>query len=245
MFDPSASDTLQMDRRYTICANTTIQIGEPLEPGGVAYQNGDFPLFVFHPNFSVKCGESGSSINNCVLSGGADMLQTLRDNETLASVLPVLPQLVPGLPAYPTELPTGWMPSADNLRIEGLTFQGGKDLNDGFAHADVIFTGPGSNTTLTDCIFQNSDPSSPPSAGIMSLYYEEFHSDPDAGPYIDLTISECIFRVRSLCRMCVGGPPFVSTLSTCLTIHFILSCRTTTTSQRQSGQLSVLAPRIL
>jgi hypothetical protein len=198
IFDPSVD--VSVERIYTICPNTTIGVGEPVAPNTALYQNGDFALFVFNPNVHVRCGASGSSSNNCVLTGGADMLQTLRDRETLASVFPFLPTLVPGLSAYPTDLPSGWVPNVSNMTIRGLTFEDGNGPDDGFFHSVITLAGPGSDLLISDCIVRNSDESSPPSSAILSIYNKEFYTG--NGLYMDVTITDCVFEVSEM--MCLN-----------------------------------------
>lgn len=62
------------DVQVVLCPNNVFTIGN-LEDGGefFAVEDGTMPLIAF-PRVEYRCGEDGSSANNCVLQGGAIQL---------------------------------------------------------------------------------------------------------------------------------------------------------------------------
>ena len=53
---------------YTLCPNTVFEIGEP-DDNLFCCQNGDVPIYARSRSI-IRCGEDGSSNNNCTLKGG-------------------------------------------------------------------------------------------------------------------------------------------------------------------------------
>lgn len=55
------------NRRYTLCRDTTFNLGELTEDGEIV--DGD-AFLMLRPNVLYQCGQSGSRSNNCILKGG-------------------------------------------------------------------------------------------------------------------------------------------------------------------------------
>lgn len=189
---------VDMKRCYKVCAEQTIAIGVQV-PDSIPpiYNGGDYPLPLFNPNVYIQCGESGSSSENCVLSGGTDQFTTLFDKELLNQFIVFLPILLPDLPPL-GNLPDDFVPNTSNLVVKGLTFSnviGHTDDGSAFnaISAAVNLSSPGSNMLFQDCIWRTSDELNPPSAAISITYHDSVHTS--GSPYAGLTIKDSTFEV--------------------------------------------------
>lgn len=208
---------VDMKRCYKVCAEQTIAIGVQV-PDSIPpiYNGGDYPLPLFNPNVYIQCGESGSSSENCVLSGGTDQFTTLFDKELLNQFIVFLPILLPDLPPL-GNLPDDFVPNTSNLVVKGLTFSNAiGHTNDGSAFnaisAAVNLSSPGSNMLFEDCIWRTSDELNPPSAAISITYHDSVHTP--GSPYAGLTIKDSTFEVSGMIQLYVMPIGFVSILQT-------------------------------
>ena len=151
-----------------ICPGTTITIGVPTDATFSTFAGGDYPLSVLGDDTTIKCGDDGSSSNNCVLEGGFIQFATT----------PALAQ-APGLAI-----------TTNNLMVQGLTFKGQlQDLPIG-GEASVGLSAPGMNMVMDDVIFDGI-------SGNAVLFLEKNAiTPPEAFPPMSasLTIQNSVFR---------------------------------------------------
>eukprot|EP00563_Minutocellus_polymorphus_P006994 CAMPEP_0181033778 /NCGR_PEP_ID=MMETSP1070-20121207/7433_1 /TAXON_ID=265543 /ORGANISM="Minutocellus polymorphus, Strain NH13" /LENGTH=627 /DNA_ID=CAMNT_0023111217 /DNA_START=17 /DNA_END=1897 /DNA_ORIENTATION=- len=195
--------TVDMKRCYKMCPQQTIAIGVQV-PDSIPpiYNGGDYPLPLFNPNVHIQCGDSGSSSENCVLSGGTDQFTTLFDKELLNQFIVFLPILLPDLPPL-GDLPDDFVPNTSNLVVKGLTFENGIGATtEGGAFnamsAAVNLSSPGSNMLFEDCVWRNSDELNPPSAAMSITYHESVHTP--GAPYAGITIKDSTFESGTYVR---------------------------------------------
>ena len=58
-----------VERRYTLCPETTFTIGRQDFFGTLLYETGSHVIHL-RPNLHIQCGDTGARSNNCVISGG-------------------------------------------------------------------------------------------------------------------------------------------------------------------------------
>ena len=120
-------------RELVICPDTTIDIGLPTDATFSSFEDGDVPLSAIADDVTIKCGDNGSSKNNCILNGGFIQFGTT----------PSIAQ-APGLAI-----------TTNNLKIQGLTFTGQLADLDVAGEAAVGISAPGTNIILEDVIFED------------------------------------------------------------------------------------------
>ncbi|CAB9513785.1 expressed unknown protein [Seminavis robusta] len=119
---------------FIICPNTTITIGIMANPvlGDFNVVNGDFALTLFRPNVEVRCGLDGAVENRCILDGGFIQVTTVSQITTELGI-----------------------ESTDNVTIRGLTFTGQIMADGTFGGASAIFSSPGANQRIVNCLWEN------------------------------------------------------------------------------------------
>eukprot|EP00978_Attheya_sp_CCMP212_P017289 scaffold46035_cov54-Attheya_sp.AAC.1 len=185
------------ERIYVICPNTELLIGTQLlnNQGSVSlFVGGEFQIGVFLPGLHIKCGESGSSKNNCTLSGGQEQITSLGSTDLLHELYPIL---MPDLPFFPTELPPGFQLDTSGLTIEGMTFTNFSMLpetegGDGLRHSPLHLISPGGNIMVRDCIFHHGNLDHPAGSAIELAFQENLWSG--NGVYLDVTVKDCEFH---------------------------------------------------
>ena len=164
------------DEVYTICPNTTIQIGFFRNPAANDYSfvSGDFPLWIIRPNVTVQCGIDGKRENNCTFYGG---------------FIQILVQ-----PRVPT--PDGgfdFFQPIDNLKVQGITFSGQVVDTSPFSGLSVQMSNPGKNIRFENCLWTDMVVPS----GLISVSTNTFlvRTGIDiADMSIDVTLSNCTFQ---------------------------------------------------
>jgi hypothetical protein len=111
-------------RTYTLCPNTTFQPGRVNQETG-EISGGDFPL-VCRRNCRIKCGDNGSSDNNCSIDGVAGTYGIF-----------MIPYLV--FEDKPED--------ASNIIVEGVTVEGFK----GSGQIPTLAASPKGAVTFKDC----------------------------------------------------------------------------------------------
>ena len=81
---------------YTLCPNTTFNVGTQLDDEGMCCSDGQDPILPF-ANTVIQCGEDGKSSNNCLIIGGT--------TQVASNVF------------YPNEV-------HENIEFRGITFSG-------------------------------------------------------------------------------------------------------------------------
>jgi hypothetical protein len=114
-----------------LCPDTTIDIGLPANAEFTEFVGGDYPLTILHDEVTIRCGEDGSSSNNCSLNGGFVQLVATPNN-----------------PFFPTQITT------NNLMVQGLTFKGTLTGVSGLLSSAVALGTPGENMVFDDCVFE-------------------------------------------------------------------------------------------
>jgi hypothetical protein len=200
LIDTTFDDSVE--RIYTFCPDTVIQVGYLPDITGLQIIGGEFPIVIASPNVHIRCGETGLSSNNCTLRGGQEQLTTLQGTALLEGLLPALPFFIPGLPQYPDSLPADYVGAdSTNLIVEGMTFEGSADYEtDALGHSPVYFNGPGLNMLIKDCIFKkNVPPEGAPSPAGSAVYLQRWPEfQVKSGTYSSVTIMDSVFEVRLL-----------------------------------------------
>jgi hypothetical protein len=183
-------------RSYTMCPDTTISIGTKMGEDYI-YEDGLLPIVAFLPGLEIKCGESGSSKNNCVLHGGQEQIMSLTTTELLEELLDLLPLMMPNLEVYPKALPDGFEVNSNGLTIQGMTFNRFKEVSkedggDGMSHSPLNLLSPGLAMSVSDCIFQNGNVKNPASSAIGIHFHDELWSG--ISLYTQLTVKDCVFQ---------------------------------------------------
>jgi hypothetical protein len=162
-------------KEFIICPDTTIDIGIPLNADFTEFgpPPADFPLTVLHSNVTIKCGDDGSSANNCALNGGYIQLITTPNNPFVAGTV-----------------------STDNLMVQGITFTGTlqgvpSPTGEGELSTSNIGLGaPGKNMIFDDCIFEGVT-----SDQLFYLHRDILSTAEDFPPLsADVTIKNSVFR---------------------------------------------------
>lgn len=129
---------------FILCPGSKNTIAKPTDATFTEFLPGEQPLVISKPNVTIKCGESGESTNNCIITGGTVQI--------------VAPQAI--TPSHPDN---GTI-SVDGLFVKGVTFQGdlgfpdGGDLTisptAGGSLSIGLFT-MGENVVFEDCIWED------------------------------------------------------------------------------------------
>jgi len=129
-------------RTYTVCPDSIFSA--PLVSPDEAITQ--YPLGTVNPNVEIKCGESGQSSNNCVITGGNVHFLTPH-------------------PSYigltPTDIFQMSFLDVSNLLIRGVTFTGvdkdfGTDPDNAGDFTNISLHLPGVNIGIHDCVFKDN-----------------------------------------------------------------------------------------
>jgi hypothetical protein len=118
-------------KTFTICPNTTINIGIPASADFSEFSNGDIPLTIVQDDVTIRCGEDGDPSNSCTLFGGFTQVVTIPSN-----------------PFVPDRIIT-----TDNLKLQGLTFTGQLVELPGLLTVSTLFSASGTGMVMENCDF--------------------------------------------------------------------------------------------
>ena len=116
-------------RTYILCPNTVYELADVLHQGQ-AYSDGQSPLRISKSNVRIRCGEDGSSDNNCILKGGVYQLGFFRVSQSDIADL---------------EASTATPQRIENVTVQGLTFNSAGTFN-------ILIENEG-DLTIADCVF--------------------------------------------------------------------------------------------
>ena len=125
-------------RTYILCPNTVYQVADVLHQSQ-AYSDGQSPLRISKSNVRIRCGDDGSSENNCILKGGVYQLGFFRVSSSDTA------DLEAASPATRKRL--------ENVTVQGLTFNSAGTFN-------ILIENEG-DLTITDCLFVENNNISP------------------------------------------------------------------------------------
>jgi hypothetical protein len=116
-------------RVYTLCPNTTYEIGNFDSSTGTFDPRYDHPIQLIYPNMHIKCGSDGNSSNGCFLVKGNWQVETFKSQGAIVKS----------------------PDSIDNVMIQGLTLKKVASTN-----VNYVKEAPPAHLTVKDCKFQSN-----------------------------------------------------------------------------------------